>query len=266
MQKNRGLLHNNPSLNGLQAFSKLTKIIPVNFPTAILKVHFMRPKLPEIWFKKILVLPPSNLISGHRQLTRNPLICRWQNICWHTFAPRLYNVCNRLKSFLVNGDENQPKNVYNATKRHFWGGENELAGKRRDGLRHFLDDQHPTVPSCPSWGMVGWGTGLDLLHMESVKGQAIRLWSIEQGARANINSRTSRKARKSSNLDQGYHSKGEVKRKFWTRAGSEHLTGILQTSSLCQYCDKSTDFNVFLTCLSIYNVNVLRTKEILGCD
>ena len=115
----------------------------------------MRPKLPEIWFKKILVLPPSNLISGHRQLTRNPLICRWQNICLHTFAPRLYNVSNRLKSFLVNGDENQPKNVHNATKRHFWGGENELAGKRRDGLRHFLDDQHPTVPSCPSWGMVG---------------------------------------------------------------------------------------------------------------
>ena len=96
--------------------------------------------------------------------------------------------------------------------------------------------------------------------MESVKGQAIRLWSIEQGARANIYSTislkilpwTSRKARKSSNLDQGYHSKGEVKRKFWTRAGSEHLTGILQTSSLCQYCDKSTDFNVFLTCISVY--------------
>ena len=51
--KTRGLLHNNPCLNGLQAFSKLSKIIPVNFPTAILEVHFMRPKLPEIWFNKI---------------------------------------------------------------------------------------------------------------------------------------------------------------------------------------------------------------------
>ena len=113
-----------------------------------------------------------------------------------------------------------------------------------------------------------WGPGLDLLHMESVKGQAIRLWSIEQGARANINSRTSRKARKSSNLDQGYHSKGEVIRKFWTRTGSDHLTGILKTSSFCQYCDKSTDKSMcFLRAyLSIYNVNVLRTKEILGCD
>ena len=51
--KTIGLLHNNPSLNGLQAFSKLSKTIPVNFPTAILEVHFMRPKLPEIWFNKI---------------------------------------------------------------------------------------------------------------------------------------------------------------------------------------------------------------------
>ena len=51
--KTRGLLHNNPCLNGLQAFSKLSKTIPVNFPTAILEVHFMRPKLPEIWFHKI---------------------------------------------------------------------------------------------------------------------------------------------------------------------------------------------------------------------
>ena len=103
--KTIGLLHNNPSLNGLQAFSKLSKTIPVNFPTAILEVHFMPPSYLKSDLTK-LVLPPRNLISGHRQLTRNPLICRWQNICWHTFAPRLYNVSNRLKSFLVNGDEN----------------------------------------------------------------------------------------------------------------------------------------------------------------
>ena len=135
------------------------------------KNHFMRPKLPEIWFNKIGRTTEKSDIrpSAINEKSVNLPLAKY--LLAH-IRPKIVQRLQPPK--IVNGDENQPKNVYNATKRHFWGGENELAGKRRDGQRHFLDDQHPTVPSCPSWGMVGWGPGSNLLYMESVKGLTIR--------------------------------------------------------------------------------------------